>query len=67
MKGDLVETRESQFPQGSWREAALGETVRALRDGIELPAEPESKPKRRRRGRRERSEGDGERGEAPST
>ena len=67
MKGDLVETRESPFPQGSWREAALGETVRALRDGIELPAEPESKPKRRRRGRRERSEGDGERGEAPST
>lgn len=60
MKGGEIVSRESPFRLESWREAALGETVRELRAGIELPAEPETKPRRRRRARRDRSTDSGE-------
>lgn len=53
MKGVEVPARESPFKPGSWRETALGEFMRSLRSGIELPVESEPTPRRRRRRRRE--------------
>ncbi|MGA1632928.1 MAG: hypothetical protein ACO4BU_12550, partial [Phycisphaerales bacterium] len=51
MKGAEVPSRESPFKPGTWRDTILGEFMRELRAGIELPPEAEPKPRRRRRRR----------------
>ncbi len=51
MKGAEVPSRETPFKPGSWRDTILGEFMRELRAGIELPPEAEPKPRRRRRRR----------------
>jgi ribonuclease D len=48
----IGESRESPFAPSSWREAALGEFVRTLRDEIPAPPAGETPPSARQRRRR---------------